>query len=479
MESVWKKSERPESQALTCNIVRDIVVVGGGIAGYLTAYRLAEYGHNVTLVEARRLFSGVTGKTTAHMDAMQGVLYSSLIKEGAGKAQLYFESQLEAINEYEKLVQKYSIDCCFKRRDSYMFTARKKDKLLKEFEALKEIGAVADFLDGPEILGFKMQGAIKLYNQAQFNPIKFLEGLPVKFEIIENTRITDVDFDNKILYAENGRIDAKKIVIATNFPIINFPGWYFLKMYKSSSYTIALDKAPDIGGLYQSDEENGLTFRNYEDKIIIGGLDHRTGRTDKEDKYKRLYERTRHLSDNGDITHHWSANDCVTSDSIPYAGYFSRKSKDVYVITGFNKWGMTNSMITSKLVADMINGVENKYESLFSPQRKKKGFGFFLVNSLSVVKNLVIRPILPVCKCARFVKKGEGAIAYYRFRKRAVYRDPCGELHVCHALCSHLHCQLKFNPNDETWDCPCHGSRFDVDGNLITPPSVRNLESIK
>ncbi|MDD4839937.1 MAG: FAD-dependent oxidoreductase [Clostridia bacterium] len=476
MNSIWIDVKESSEKQLDSNIKREIVVVGGGIAGFLTAFRLAESGKKVTLIEAETLFSGVTHNTTAHIEALQDLIYSELIATSFENAKLFFDSQQDAISEYEKLVAKYNIDCNFKKVDSCLYAESEDSFLENEFQALKDIGSNAEYLHSPTILGRTVLGAIRLPNQAMFEPIKFLSSLPQNFEIIENNRVLDINFNKRIVYTSNAEIQAGKLVIATNFPIINFPGWYFLKMYKSTSYAISIDKSSDINGMYQSDPENGLTFRNYKDKLIVGGLDHRTGRDDKIGKFDRLYENGKKLTENGDSTHSWSTNDCITFDNLPYIGYYSKKSKDVFVISGFNKWGMANAMIGSMLISDMINGIENKYEKLFSPQRKKHGYLSMFKNMLCTMKNLLIVPILPPFKSSKSLKNDEGAIVFHKGLKKAVYRDAEGNLHICRAFCAHLGCQLNFNCNSKTWDCPCHGSRFDIDGNIICAPTVKDIK---
>ena len=232
--------------------------------------------------------------------------------------------------------------------------------------------------------------------------------------------------------------------------------------------------------MYQSDEDNAITFRNHQDYVIVGGLDHRTGRTDKLEKYPRLLELGTHLTNDGERVREWSANDCMTFDSIPYIGYYSKKSRDIFVITGFNKLGMTKSMVASLLITDMINGVDNEYEHLYSPQRPATAGGVFafIKNLGSTVNNLLLKPLFPALRSSNSLEKGEGDIVYHKGRKRAVYRDEEGEFHVCQYRCTHLGCQLSFNNNTKTWDCPCHGSCFDVDGNIISAPTVKNLKRI-
>lgn len=478
MNAIWEDINiREQHGKLEEDIERDIVVVGGGIAGFLAAYRLAESGKKVTLVEAEKLFGGVTCNTTAHIDCINGFIYSDLVNANRKKAQDFFNFQLEAIDEYERLVKQYDIKCDFKRVDSYFYSITMDSKLKDEYIALKSIGADVEYLESADMLNINAKGAIKLSNQAMFDPIKFLNGLPVKFEIYENTRVINVSFLKKILFTDKAKIYANKIIISTNFPIINLPGFYFIRMYKSQSYAVAINRANDIGGIYSNEDESGITFRNYKDNLIVGGYDHRTGRTDKTDIYDRLYENGVELTNNGECTHKWTSNDCITFDDLPYVGYYCFISKDIYIISGFNKLGMAKALSSAQLITDMINGVENKYAKLCSPTRKGQLNLEFLKNLICVVKNLVIKPLLPPLRCYKSLNNDEGAIVFYKGKKKAVYKDNEGLLHICQPLCKHLHCQLVFNPEVKTWDCPCHGSRFDIDGNIITAPTVKKLKN--
>lgn len=477
MESIWKKN-KAKYGSLNQDIKRECVVVGGGIAGFLAAYRLSESGRKVTLIEAGSLFSGVTRNTTAHIDALHTLYYSALAKKSYSKAKQYYESQVSAIDEYEKLIARHNIDCDFKRQTSFVFTEANTMGLNEEYKALKSINAKAEYAENTTVLGESVGGALNVKGMAIFEPIKFLTGLPISFEVFENTKIIGADFKRKTLFAENGvEINADIIVIATNFPIFNIPGWYFLKMYKSTSYAVAADHGQDLGGIYQTDADSGLTSRNQLDSVIKGGLDHRTGRTDDFNKYGKLGAYAMRLTNGGEKTYKWSANDCMTFDGMPFVGRYSKKSDGIYVITGFNKFGMANAMTASMLICDMINGKGNPYESLFCPQRIIINSEFFK-NTFCILKNLLIKPLLPPLKSYKCLKNDEGAIVMYRFSKRAVYKDEKGELHICKPLCPHLKCELAFNPNDKTWDCPCHGSRFDIDGNLFSTPSIKNLEKV-
>lgn len=476
MESIWSKVNiKAEGSSQGEN---DIVVIGGGIAGFLAAFRLSESGKNVTLIEANKLLGGVTSKTTAHIDCMESFIYSDIVKKSFENTKDFYFFQQEAIEEYEKYVQKYNVDCDFVKVDSYFYTQHMETELIDEFNTMKDIGAEVEFIENPTLPVGEAKVAFKLKNQAIFDPIKFLNGLPIKFEIIEDTRIIDIDFKKKILFTGTEKIKANKIIVATNFPFINFYGWYFLKMYKSQSYAVAIDKAQNINGSYLNSDESGLTFRNHLDSVIVGGYDHRSGRVIKYQNFERLYDKGKHLSESGKCTHTWSANDCITFDHLPYVGYYSKCSKDIYVITGFNKLGMAKAMASSMLICDMINDIPNKYKKICDPLRKGQHNWDFFKNLLCTVKNLVIMPFIPPFKCARSLKKNEGKIVFYRGVKSAVYRDEQGNLHALSPYCAHLGCQLTFNADALTWDCPCHGSRFDIDGNIITAPTTKNQERV-
>ena len=439
MKSIWAETKQQKfGKPPASDIERNIVVVGGGIAGVLTAYFLTERGEKVTLIEANRLFSGVTHNTTAHITAQQGYIYFDLAKNKSKEfLELYYQSQLRGIKEFENLIKKYKIDCDFERVDDYLFTITQPKKLKKMYDILTQIGADTEYYENKEILGFQVKAVIKMKNQAMFHPIKFLNGLPLNFEIFEDTRILDVDLNKKVLYTANHTITANKIIIATNYPIINLKGTYFLKLYKSQSYAVITNNSHDIKGMYQGDFENGLTFRNMHNQIIIGGLDHRTGRADSENKFERLKSVAKKYFKNAKILNNWSANDTVTFDGLPITGPFSKKYKDIYIITGFNKWGMANSMTNSQLITDLITENKNDFKEIFSPQRFRFSLTSFLISLGVSIKNLT-KPILIPLSSHRKLKNGAGGIVWYKFKKKAVYKDDEGKLHICSPFCKHF-----------------------------------------
>ncbi len=474
MKSIWESEPCTiKGKKLTENISRGVVIVGGGLAGILTAYKLSRLGYAVAIVEGGKVCSGVTKNTTAHITANQGYVYIGLDRD---IAQSYFRSQLQAIAEFRDIVSHENIDCDFAIVDDHIFTINQPKKLKKLYQLFCKFEARATYLPTGQILGIDTLGCLTLHDQAMFHPIKFVNQLGLQnVEIFENTRVTEIDTKSKILYTESHQIQADKIIIATNYPISNLQGGYFLKLYKSQSYVLAVDSDVQMKGMYQSDIENGLTFRKYQDKVLIGGLDHRTGRVNHDNKRDRMTEIARQYFASTLVSSFWSANDVVTFDQLPMAGLFHKNVKDIYVITGFNKWGMTNSMICSTIVADLIDGKDNEFAHTFCPQRARMSIGSATMNALVSVNNLVIKRLIPPFKSYKKLKDQESDIVCCN-GKKAVFKDN-GKLFKSSPYCTHLGCQLQFNANTQTWDCCCHGSRFDQKGKIICGPAVKDLES--
>ncbi len=471
--SVWKKKTKKYPR-LEENIERDTVIAGGGIAGYLTAFRLAEAGVAVTLVEADRLFSGTTGRTTAKISSHQGNVYTELFdRYGEHAARQYYRSQFDGIRGFEELVQRYQINCDWRECDGYIFTHDKRCKTERLFQVLSKIGAECEFAQENLAVG---RYAVKMGGQYLFDPLKFLSALPVNFEIYESTRVVDIDADRKILHTEGGDIRAKKIIVATHYPIINSHGGYFMKLRQSMSYTLAV-KEKYTADMYLDEREDGLSVRPYAQGTLLGGGDHRTGRFEGEKHFDLLEKHAQSAFGEGTVTHEWCAEDVMTFDGMPMAGKYAKNLDDVYVVTGFNKWGMTNAMVCSELLKDMLLGNDNPYAELFSPQRHiKKSFGAFISNALTNVSGIFLGYFRLPAKTAADIPAGRGMIVFHNGKRRAVYRDFSGNLHVIGRMCPHMHCELKWNGDTNTWDCPCHGSRFDVDGNVISEPATKKCK---
>lgn len=431
MTSLWENTSKKNNfQSLDGNISTDVLIIGGGMAGVLTAYFLQQSGIDYALVEADEIGSGITKNTTAKISVQHGLIYNKLIKEfSAEKAKMYFEANERALNIYRNLCK--DIDCDFEEKDSFVYTLNDPYKIEKEAEALEKIGKKSEVV-GNLPLPFSVSCAVKIENQAQFNPLKFLYSVSSGLRIFEHTKVRELEGTTAI--TDSGKIRAKKIIVATHFPFINKHGFYFIKMYQHRSYVIALENAQDVGGIYIDESENGLSFRNYKSFLLIGGGGHRTGKNGGNWEVLRSFAK-KHYSVSNEVFN-WATQDCVTLDAVPYIGKYSAGSDGLYVATGFNKWGMTTSMAAAEILSDMVQGKENPYSEVFSPSRT------------------ILRPQL-------FANAFESTISM---------------LTPTVKRCPHMGCALKWNKSERTWDCPCHGSRFSESGNLIDNPATADLK---
>lgn len=431
MSSVWIENTTAQKfDKLKDNIDTDVLIVGGGITGILCAYFLKEKGIKYALVEAKRIGYGITHNTTAKITSQHGLIYNSLIQDkGIEKAKQYFNANQLALEKYKELSR--NINCDFEEKPAFVYSTDNKNKIQKEVGAVNRIGFNAKFI--PEIpIPIKSVGAVKFDNQAQFNPLKFIYGISKELNIYENTFVKDIN--KNTIITNNGKITAKKIIIATHFPFINTHGSYYLKMYQHRSYVIALENAQNINGMYVDEKQNGMSFRNYEDLLLIGGGDHRTG--EKGGGWAELRNFSKQAFPKAHEKYSWATQDCMTLDNVPYIGNYSKLTPDLYVATGFNKWGISSAMVSAMILSDMVLGKESEFSSVFSPSRSMITKQLF-INGFEAVKNL---------------------------------------LNFSSKRCPHMGCSLKWNSLQHSWDCPCHGSRFDKNGNVIDNPAMKGIK---
>lgn len=430
MESIWKAAvQMPSFPEQEGDLDTDVLVVGGGMAGLLCAYRLSQAGVDCMLVEADRICGGVTANTTAKLTSQHGLLYGKLLKKfGRETARKYWEMNESAIAQFRALAE--TVPCDFQTKDHAVYSAESTEALEKEAAALESLGIPFDCPEGLP-LPFPVRGAIRFQNQAQFHPLKFAAGIAAGLNIYEKTPVRE--WIGNTAVTDRGQITASKIIIATHFPMLNKHGGYFLKLHQQRSYVLAAEMAMDVGGMYLAAEEGGFSFRNQGALLLIGQGSHRTGK--KSRGWEAAEELVRSRFPQARITTRWANQDCMTLDGLPYIGRYSRRAPDVYVATGFNKWGMTNAMAAAGILTDLVLGQENPYATLTSPQRSMLQ-PQLLCNGAEAMVNL-LTPTRP--------------------------------------RCPHLGCALKWNPRERSWDCPCHGSRFDADGKLLNNPATGDL----
>ncbi len=432
MESVWNKSrDIKDFNSPDKNVKTDVLIVGGGLAGVLCALMLDRENIDYILVEQGRICDKTTLNTTAKITIQQGLIYSRVLDEfDLETAQLFLSANREAFCVLCRLCRE--TDCDFEYKDSYVYSIDNRKKIEKELSALEKIGYKAEYSNCSK-LPFKSMGAVKFKNQAQFNPMAFISQIAKELNICENTRVLDIC--DKTALTDKGKITADKIIITTHFPFINRHGFYFIKMFQHRSYVIACENAEDVDGMYVDENKKGMSFRNYKDLLFIGGGGHRTGK--QGGGWQEISDFAYMHYPNAKEKYRWAAQDCISLDGIPYVGRYSKNTSDLYTATGFNKWGMVNSMLSAMLLTDLIKGKENQYETVFSPSRTVLR-PQLAVNSFEAVTNL----LTPT-------------------KKR----------------CTHLGCALKWNPQEHTWDCPCHGSRFTRSGEIIENPAVEELKN--
>lgn len=240
---------------------------------------------------------------------------------------------------------------------------------------------------------------------------------------------------------------------------------------------MALKDAGNVDGMYIDVEKGGYSFRNYKDLLLLGGIDQRTGDNEKGSSYEKMRASARELYPNSKEEYYWSAQDCMTIDKIPYIGIYSDETPNVYVATGFNKWGMTSSMVSVMIISDMILGKQNDFSEIFSPKRFDLSLSIRnIANDMAqTTKNFIAQKIRIPSSSIEQIQNGHGGIVEYDGQKVGVYKNEEGETFIVSTKCSHLGCELKWNADELTWDCPCHGSRFDYKGRLISSPAVKDL----
>jgi Rieske Fe-S protein len=398
--------------------------------------------------------------------------------KGEERAREYAMSNQMAIQKYEEICNQLHIDCDYEVLPNYIYTLDNETRIQQEVAAAKKVGLPASYTTETR-LPFKVKAAIRFDQQAQFHPIKFLEGVSKKLTIYEHTKVTEVKKDGLII-TENGTVKAKSVVIATHYPFINTPGYYFFRMHQERDYLVALeggskDNKTVLDGMYLDADPQGFTFRNYNNYLIFGSGNHRSGKFEPVDAYAKIEQAARKWYPESEIKYTWSNQDCITPDGIPYIGRYSASTPNIYVATGFNKWGMTGSMVSAKIISDMICKKESEYQKVFYPRRMMfSGSGVFLKDAAIIAVSLLSEHLRIPRDKLNEIERNEAGVIKYKGQKYGVYRNEEDQYYFVTTKCPHLGCSLEWNQNELTWDCPCHGSRFDYYGRLISNPAMRD-----
>ena len=495
--SVWVATT-PETSypSLAEPVAVDVAVVGGGITGLTTALLLRQAGATVAVIEAGRVASGTTGYTTAKITALHGLTYAQLVSQhGIEKARLYADANQAAIDKIAALVVQLGINCQFERQAAYTYTEtdERQQDIAAEVEAASSVGLPVTYVEETP-LPFPIRAAVRLDRQAQIHPRRYCLALAEAItgdggQIFEQTRALDLDEDsNRVtVHTDQGDVVADQAVVATLLPFGTIGG-YFAKAQPSRSYAIAVRLSGEApSGMYLRAESPTRSIRplrlDGQAGLVLGGASHKTGQQQHtEAYYDELEQWAAHTFDLRCVAYRWSAQDYTTADSLPYVGRSPRRQR-TFVATGFKKWGMSNGTAAAMLLSDLITGHHNPWITVYDATRigditttaklAKENLG---VAKRFVQDRIAHQPAPSVQDLdAEDLKIGEGRIVEFNGDKLGAYRDQDGTVHAVSVTCPHMGCALNWNSAETTWDCPCHGSRFDHHGQIINGPAVKNL----
>ena len=483
-ESAFPRLDRPLSV--------DVAVLGGGIVGLSTALLLKRAGMTVAVIEASRVGTGVTGHTTAKLSSLHGLSYTRIASSfGDEGARAYGEANQAGIEQVAAWVEEEGIDCDFRRKPNYTYATSREGvvDIEREVDAAQRAGLPASYTEETD-LPYPIAGAIRFESQAEFHPHRFVSALAKLVagdgsHVFENTRATGVSEGRPCRIETTGpALTAGHVVVATHFPFLD-RGLYFARIHPERSYALGVrvrDPAPQ--GMYISADQPTRSIRSHPadegEILIVGGEGHKTGQGgDTLERYRSLERFAREHWDVESVEYQWASQDNDSIDHMPYIGRFAPHSRRLYTATGFRKWGLAQGVAAGMILEDLILDRENPWASLYDPNRMKP-----LAAAQDLVKenaNVALRFVGDRLtkrggRDATELEPGEGDIARLDGEKVAAFRDDDGKLHAVSPVCTHLGCQLSWNSGDRSWDCPCHGSRFSPDGEILHGPAVRPLK---
>ncbi len=491
--SYWLDSTKPTNyKELKKDLQVDVAIIGGGIAGISSAYLLGRAGAKVAVIEADRILHGTSGHTTAKITSQHALIYAKLKKEqGEELARQYAQANEKGLHMIAQIVADNKIDCDFTWQPAYIYTSQ--DKYVKEIEneviAAQSLGLKADFVEAIN-LPITIKAGIRFPNQAQFHPLKFLQDLTRRIVnngglIFENTEAIQI-LDNQLVITRKGnKVKADKIIIASHYPFFDGGGMFFSRIYQDRTYILGLtteERFPD--GYYISAESPTRSLRSQpykknQELILIAGERHKSGQGgDTNTYYQNLLDFAHETFKVKDVIYRWSAQDCMTLDGIPYIGNLTLRSPNIYLATGFGKWGMSTGMASAMIISDLILQGRSSCAEVFNPGRITPGaVKSFLIQNFDVAKNFV-QGKLTSLPAEVDIEAGQAALIKADKDRIGVYKDEKGKIHMVDTTCTHLGCELNWNQAEKSWDCPCHGSRFTFTGEIIEGPAIEPLKRL-
>ena len=492
-ESYWLAStKQPEYEELDRDMSVDAAIVGGGLVGITLAYLLKKEGLKVAVLEANRILQGTTGHTTAKVTSQHDLIYDQLTTSiGEELTRQYADANQNAIELIDSIINENKIDCDFKRLPAFTYTMLDEytEKIEKEVKAASDYGIKAAYTMDTG-LPFKVKAAMRFENQAQFHPRKYLIALAEKIQgdgsaIYDRTRAIDIiEGDrNTVVTHQGAKVTADAVILASHYPFWDRHGLYFTRVYPERSYLMGVrikEKFPD--GMFITAEDPGRSLRSQPFKdgelLIVGGEHHKTGHGENTyTHYEKIKDFARSNYTVEEILYRWSAQDYTSMDNVPLVGRITANRPNIYVATGFMKWGMTNGTAAAKLIRDLILEGKSACEDVYSPQRSTVGASAknFIVENADVAKNFITDKLVPIDDDID-IKPGEARVIEHEGSRSGAYRDEKGQLHIVDTKCTHIGCELHWNEAEMSWDCPCHGSRFSFDGKILDGPALRPLK---
>ena len=458
----------------------DILIIGAGITGLTTAYFLKDTNKKIAIIDKNTIGSGITAKTTAKVTYLQKNVYSTLNKSfNKQVSKAYLNSQLEAITLMKDIIEKENIKCDLEKCDSYIFTHKKSNikKIKKEKEILEEFGIKVTLEDKLPLTNIPTLLSLKVNNTYTINPLMYLEGLRKsinkKIDIYENILAKNITYHDNKFYIETNKdvFMAKSVIISCWYPFFIKPGFIPIKTYIKREY-VNVTRLENMDHFTAINIDSNLSsIRFYKDYIIYGSNSHRlTEKIDYEKNYDKSIKEFKNIF-HKEPTYTWMNQDIMSNDNLPLIGRVN-DNKNLLIATAYNAWGMTNSTIAGKILSDLIMGKDNKYEYLFSPRE---------INKTSIINSLIGSFHYAKAYIQTFIDKNIGNNKQVKTIKingkyHGIYYDNENKKHIINLTCPHMKCNLVFNNYEKTWDCPCHGSRFDIDGNIINGPSKEKIK---
>ncbi|KAJ3340581.1 hypothetical protein HDU91_000831 [Kappamyces sp. JEL0680] len=473
----------------------DVIVVGGGIVGCTVSYLLKQAGKKVCLLEARSPGSGVTGNSTAKLSAQQGVLYSQIAaSHSENHARLYYDMNVAAIGLIEQLSTQLGIDCDFERRAHTTWTnvGSTTEAIREEYNTCTSMGIPCSLVGSGELekdvpASVGALSGIRFDNQAQFNPVKFCAGLAVHIHgdgsvVFQDSRVTKISEDTPpTVHIDDLALTGDQVVVATHLPIMD-RSFHFGMLAPTRSLCIAvkLNSNPkNMANMSINADQPKRSLRFQDDVLVVGGEGYKNGEEDSEQKYEILEKWAKTHFDVKEVVCRWSALDYMSSDHLPFVGYLHRASKSIFTATGFSKWGLTTGVAAARIITDLIHDRPNVYHDIVDACRwdllhQWKGMA---AENVHVTKHMIGDKIKHLLSPGSIndLKPLQGGIVKVQGQTVGAYLDENNKYHFVKPVCTHLGCDLVFNSGDKVWDCPCHGSYFDVDGNVIHGPATKPL----